>query len=63
MSLLPLPADWDRARELLAPLAERAIGGAPPTDAELLSATCRAYRLHSAHVAPLLAWCHHPPIG
>ena len=58
MSLLPLPADWPRARTLLAPIAERAIQESPPTELELLDAVCRAYRLKHADVAPLLAWEH-----
>ncbi|HEX7977014.1 MAG TPA: N-6 DNA methylase [Gemmatimonadaceae bacterium] len=59
ISLLPVPEDWARAREILAPIAERAVLGAPPTDIELLEAVCRAYHLKHANVAPLLAWEHH----
>ena len=58
ISLLPIPEEWPRARALLAPIAERAMLGAPPTDIELLDAACRAYRLKHADVAPLLAWEH-----
>jgi len=58
MSLLPLPSDWARARSILAPLAERAACDSAPTDAELLDAVCRAYRLKHVDVAPLLAWEH-----
>ena len=57
VELLPLPRDWARARTILAPLAERALCGDPPTDAELLAASCRAYRLRHDDVAPLIAWC------
>jgi hypothetical protein len=57
MALLPLPLDWPHARALLAPLAERALLGDPPTDAELLTTACRAYRVRSADVSPLIAWC------
>jgi hypothetical protein len=56
VELLPVPHDWSRARRLLAPLAERALLGQPPTDAELLAAACRAYRLAHEAVAPLVAW-------
>jgi hypothetical protein len=56
MSLLPLPADWPRARELLAPLGERARLGAPPTETELHNASLAAYGLESDAVAPLVAW-------
>jgi hypothetical protein len=60
VSLLPIPADWPRARTLLAPLAERAVLGTPPSDTELLDAVCRAYHLKHDDVAPLLAWAHRP---
>jgi hypothetical protein len=58
VSLLPLPRDWPRAREQLAPLTERALLGMLPGEQELLAAVCRSYRLTHAEVAPLLAWCH-----
>jgi hypothetical protein len=57
VALLPLPLDWPHARALLSPLAERALLGDPPTDAELLAAACHAYRVRSADVSPLIAWC------
>jgi hypothetical protein len=60
VSLLPLPRDWMRARDMLAPLAEQALLGTPPTDRELLDAACRAYRLRVTDVSPLIAWCHTP---
>jgi hypothetical protein len=53
----PLPRDWMRAREILAPLAERALLGEVPSDEELLVAACRAYRLRRVDVEPLVAWC------
>jgi hypothetical protein len=56
MSLLPLPRDWQRAREILAPLARDAIGGSPPDDATLLHATLEAYMLDHGDVEPLLEW-------
>ena len=58
VSLLPIPHDWPRARDGLAPLAERALLGSIPTTTELLSAACRAYRVKQADVDPLLAWAH-----
>ena len=58
VELLPVPREWSRARRILAPLAERALLGQPPTDSELLEAACRAYRLTHEDVAPLVAWCH-----
>jgi hypothetical protein len=56
VALLPLPRDWDRARSLLAPLAERACVGNEPNDEELLHAAARAYKLRVADLEPLLAW-------
>jgi hypothetical protein len=56
VALLPLPRDWSYARELLAPLAQRAIDGDAPTACELLDAATRAYRLRASDVAPLIAW-------
>lgn len=56
MSLLPLPADWSRAREILAPVGERARAGARPTEIALLDASLAAYDLDAEVVAPLVAW-------
>jgi methylase of polypeptide subunit release factors len=56
VSLLPLPRDWDGARALLAPLAERATMGQPPGSAEVDAAVLRAYHVRPADVAPLLTW-------
>ncbi|MDQ6887433.1 MAG: N-6 DNA methylase [Gemmatimonadota bacterium] len=56
VSLLPLPADWSRAREQLAPLARAALDGDRPADAALSGAACRAYRVRPSDMAPLLAW-------
>ena len=56
MALLPLPRDWACAREILAPLASRAMDGDVPKPSELLDAATRAYRLRAADVAPLIGW-------
>jgi len=56
MSLLPLPSNWPRAREILAPLGEHARAGAPPTEIALLDASLAAYELDVDVVAPLVAW-------
>ena len=56
MALLPLPRDWRCAREILTPIAERAIDGEPPNACELVAAATRAYRLRAIDVAPLIAW-------
>ncbi|HEX9607139.1 MAG TPA: N-6 DNA methylase [Gemmatimonadaceae bacterium] len=59
LSLLPIPVDWNRARNLLAPLAERAMHGDIPTDDEILGAVLGAYQLCLADVQPLLSWTTH----
>ncbi|HEX6599384.1 MAG TPA: DNA methyltransferase [Gemmatimonadaceae bacterium] len=57
VELLPVPREWGRARRILAPLAERALLGQPPSESDLLAAACHAYRLKHEDVAPLVAWC------
>lgn len=57
VELLPLPRNWSRARTILAPLAERALLGQPPSAGELLAAATCAYRLRQEQLAPLVAWC------
>ena len=56
MGLLPLPRDWTRARDLLAPVTARALAGSRPSEDELLALTCRAYRVRRTDVASLVAW-------
>jgi hypothetical protein len=56
VSLLPLPSDWERARECLAPLGARAMSGDVPPDEELLAGALHAYGLTLADVQPLLSW-------
>jgi hypothetical protein len=56
MSLLPVPSDWRRARECLAPLGERAMLGDAPTQDEMLAAALSAYELELRDVEPLLSW-------
>jgi len=56
VSLLPLPEPWDRAREHLVDVGTRALRGQPPSDAELLDATIRAYGLRLSAVNALLDW-------
>jgi hypothetical protein len=56
MARLPVPDDWARAREILAPLGERAMHGAPPSRAELMHAVLDAFRLRARSVAPLVEW-------
>ena len=56
MSLLPLPRDWNRARERLAPYAERAMRGDVPPQDEMLDAALSAYELRLRDMQPLLSW-------
>ena len=56
MSLLPLPCDWSRARDILHPITERAITGASVEHDELLDAVLAAYRLTMSDVGDLLSW-------
>jgi len=56
VSLLPVPADWARAREILAPLAERGAAGDRVSAAALRPAALAAYAVSRAVVEPLLAW-------
>jgi hypothetical protein len=56
LSLFPLPASWERARDALAPIGQRAMAGNPPCDSELLDAVTHAYGLRASHVTALLDW-------
>jgi hypothetical protein len=56
MSLLPLPNNWEQARERLAPLGVRAMSGDVPSDDELLAGALDAYGVELADIQPLLSW-------
>jgi len=56
LSLLPIPADWPRARQMLSPIGERAVRGDVSTDHEILDAVLGAYQLDHGHVQHLLNW-------
>jgi hypothetical protein len=56
LSLLPIPADWPRARALLAPIGERAMRGDIGTDQEILDAVLGAYQLDRLEVQHLFNW-------
>jgi len=56
VSQMPLPTDWSAARDKLAPIADRAINGAPPDADTLLAAVLKAYHLRERDVEPLLLW-------
>lgn len=53
---LPLPRDWARARDIFAPVGERATQGERVSSTELLDAAVRAFRLRHGQVAELLSW-------
>ena len=56
LSLLPIPKNWGRARDVLAPLAMRARESAPPSESDLFEASLEAFRLERADVEPLVEW-------
>ena len=56
MALLPVPNDWPRARDLLAPLGESAASENLPGDQRLLDASLEAYGVEARSMAPLVAW-------
>lgn len=56
VALLPLPSDWARAREILAPITERALQGMLPGTGTLVGAVTEAYGLTAEDVEPLLLW-------
>ncbi|MFN8580942.1 MAG: DNA methyltransferase [Gemmatimonadaceae bacterium] len=53
---LPIPRDWARARELLAPLGERASRGERVGPAELVEAAIRAFRVRASMMVELISW-------
>jgi hypothetical protein len=56
MSLLPLPRDWTKARQILPPIGIAAASGKFPADEELLRIVLCAYGLSPDDVAPLIEW-------
>lgn len=56
IALLPTPRAWSHARDILAPLAQRAQHGREPDSDSLLEATFRAYHLRRSDIEPLLQW-------
>jgi len=56
VSLLPIPEDWNTAREKLTPLGERAMAGDIPTREEMLNAALSAYGVRLDDVQPLISW-------
>jgi hypothetical protein len=58
VALVPLPRDWDRARERLAPLGARGFRGDHPRGDELLDAALDTLGLAHHQVEALLTWGH-----
>ena len=56
VSRLPVPADWMRARHILADIARKACDGRPPDPGALDLAVLDAYGLDHITFAPLLEW-------
>jgi hypothetical protein len=56
LALLPIPRDWERARDSLADLSHRARNSVPPSDSELLDTARAAYGASHDAIAPLVAW-------
>jgi hypothetical protein len=56
MARLPVPDDWARARDVLAPLGERGSRNDSPSRAELMDAVLDAFRVRLRTVAPLIEW-------
>ncbi|MFL5560541.1 MAG: Eco57I restriction-modification methylase domain-containing protein [Gemmatimonadaceae bacterium] len=56
MAMLPVPRDWARARDILAPLGREGVAGSPPSPHELLDRAIAAWRVRRCDVAPLVEW-------
>ncbi|MFN2636757.1 MAG: Eco57I restriction-modification methylase domain-containing protein [Gemmatimonadaceae bacterium] len=56
VALLPIPANWEIARRVMAPQSERATAGDLPSRSELLQATLSAYDLPLSDIEALLLW-------
>jgi hypothetical protein len=53
---MPVPRDWARAREILAPIGARAVLGDAPGEPQLLEAACDAFGISTRGVRPLVEW-------
>jgi hypothetical protein len=52
----PVPRDWERARNILAPIGRNAAQGVEPNPWELTDAVLEAYQVQHSAVAALLSW-------
>lgn len=56
LAALPVPRDWRRAVEILAPVAHAALAGAPADECALDTAVLDAFGIPRSTVAPLSTW-------
>ena len=56
LARLPVPDDWARARDVLAPLGERGVQGDAPSRSALMTAVLDAFRVRRSSIAPLIEW-------
>ncbi len=56
IALLPIPFNWTRAIDILAPITREALKGNAPSADDLNSATLEAYTIAPAAIEPLIAW-------
>ena len=56
VALMPVPQDWLRAVEILAPLGKQALHGSVPCKQDLLAAALRAFRVRRSDVEALISW-------
>jgi hypothetical protein len=56
ISLLPIPKDWPRARDILGPLGARGREALAPSESELFDASLEAFRVEREDVEPLVEW-------
>lgn len=61
MARLPIPAKWDRAVGILAPLGESAVRGSAPAAHDLARAVARAFGVRLSRLEPLMTWCLRSP--
>lgn len=57
LARLPIPARWDRAVAILAPIARQAAAGDSPDAHALAVAVARAYGVRLSRLEPLITWC------
>lgn len=58
---VPMPARWDRAVSILAPLGHAALRGRVPGAHDLAVAVARAFGVRLSRLEPLMTWCLRSP--